>query len=263
MNRIAILDNKAKRYLPIFAMTAGDAEFQTPVKRVKGAPFHHIFYVVSGEGVLETPEGDFRLKAGQAIFMRKGIPTHYYAVGEAFSTAWVTFVGKGAEDILTYYGAKNFAFLNDEDVLTRITGIIKMLDRGSTPDQVSQKTYGLVTYFFDKLKQDNTSNKLLRAKEYVDKNYFRDISVSDIAEHVGISESMIYRIFKEQGNTSPVEYIRHVRIFNAEKMLLNENKLSISEVAQACGFSDIAYFCKVFKSETGITPKKYQNTYNM
>ena len=263
MNRIAILDNKAKRYLPIFAMTAGEAEFQTPVKRAKGAPYHHIFYVVSGEGVLETSEGDFRLKAGQAIFMRKGVPTYYYAVGENFSTAWVTFVGKGAEDILAYYGAKNFAFLNDEDILTRITGIIKMLDRGSAPDQVSQKTYELIIYFFDKLKQDNASNKLLRAKEYVDKNYFSDISVSDIAEYVGITESMIYRIFKEEGNGSPAEYIRHVRIFNAERMLLNEDKLSISEVAQACGFSDIAYFCKVFKSETGITPKKYQNTYNM
>lgn len=263
MNLIAILDNKAKRYLPIITMTAGDADYQAPVKRLKGAPYHHVFYIHKGDGMLETPEGNFKLKAGQAIFMRKGVPTYYYGVGENFSTAWVTFVGKGSDDILSYYGAKNFAFLEDEGVFTRIMEIHKMLEKGISPDLVSQKTFSLVTYFFDRFKQDNTSNKMLRAKEYVDKNYFRDISVADIAEYVGVSESLIYRVFKEQGNMSPAEYIKHVRIYNAEKMLLNENKMTISEVSEACGFSDIAYFCKVFKSETGITPKKYQNTYNM
>jgi AraC-like DNA-binding protein len=51
-----------------------------------------------------------------------------------------------------------------------------------------------------------------------------------------------------------------VRIEKSKK-LLTENSISISAIALQCGFKDQSYFTKVFKKETGTSPKKYRNNY--
>lgn len=259
----AVLDNKARAYLPIHVLTVGTDFTQNPMKRPKGAPYHHIFYIEKGEGMLETDEGSFALHQGDAVFMRRDVPTYYYGITEEFKTAWVTFAGKGADDILSYYGAPNFAFLKNDDIESRINGTYNLVKKGASPDILSQRAYDIITYFFSVLKQGQMSSLLLSARELIAQRFSENLSVGDIANSLGVSESLIYRVFKEQGDMTPSEYLRYVRIHNAEKMLLSEPKMQISEVAVACGFLDPAYFCKIYKRETGITPKKYQNTYKM
>ena len=94
------------------------------------------------------------------------------------------------------------------------------------------------------------------AKFYIDEFYDRDISVSDVANVAGFSVSHLRVLFKNTYGQSPVQYLNTVRVERAKEML--ESKLfSIEEVACACGFQNVYYFSKVFKSYTGITPGKY------
>ena len=52
------------------------------------------------------------------------------------------------------------------------------------------------------------------------------------------------------------DYLADIRIKHAIQ-LLEQNKLSVSELAEKCGYSDPLYFSRVFKKITGVSPSKY------
>jgi AraC-like DNA-binding protein len=58
---------------------------------------------------------------------------------------------------------------------------------------------------------------------------------------------------------TPVEYLNTYRIERASGMLLNSGK-SVTDIAFSCGFNDLSYFIKTFKSIKGITPAKFRKS---
>jgi len=81
-------------------------------------------------------------------------------------------------------------------------------------------------------------------------------SVARIARSLGISESGLRRAFKNTFGVSPVQYRIHIRI-NQAKYLLESTEMTVSAVADALGFYDQAYFCKIFRKYIGVSPKQY------
>ena len=104
---------------------------------------------------------------------------------------------------------------------------------------------------------------LLNAKLFIEKNYKKDLSVAEIAASIEISQSLLFKLFKESEGCTPIEYLRKIRIENAKLLLSNEADISIKDIGVECGFSDTSYFVKVFKSETEITPKKFRDLYKI
>ena len=261
MMLIAPHTQKVDKLLPVVLITVGVNHKQEPVPRPHGAEFHHIFYVEKGRGVLETEKGSFALEEGMAIFMRRGVPMNYYPAGEVFKTAWITFVGNGVDGMLECFSAKDFEFLKSETIYPKIVNVHKMVERGKGADMLSKYAYDIIVTFFCELNSAKKPELLLRAKEYIEKNYASDISASNVAASLGISESMLFKLFRENEDGTPSAFLRSVRIYRAEQLLLSRSEMKIADVAQECGFSDSAYFCKVFKDETGMTPKNYQSKY--
>ena len=261
MMLIAPHTQKVDKLLPVVLITVGVNHKQEPVPRPHGAEFHHIFYVEKGRGVLETEKGSFALEEGMAVFMRRGVPMTYYPAGEVFKTAWITFVGNGVDGMLECFSAKDFEFLKSETIYPKIVNVHKMVERGKGADMLSKYAYDIIVTFFCELNSAKKPELLLRAKEYIEKNYASDISASNVAASLGISESMLFKLFRENEDGTPSAFLRSVRIYRAEQLLLSRSEMKIADVAQECGFSDSAYFCKVFKDETGMTPKNYQSKY--
>lgn len=92
---------------------------------------------------------------------------------------------------------------------------------------------------------------------YVENNYNKTINVDDIAEYLAISPNYFIKIFKEARGITPYRYLINYRIDKAKKLLL-ESKLTLAEIAEACGFETQSYFSYVFKKEVLITPGKYR-----
>ena len=258
---LAPRDPRVEKYLPIFLLTVGMNHTQEPCDRPAGVEYHHILYVERGKGVLETLEGKFDVEEGTAIFMRANAPTHYYAKDGVFDTAWITFVGNGVGKMLECFGAKNIAFLKSETVYSKIANVVKMVERRKNAELLSKYAYDIVVTFFTELALAQKPPLLVKAKEYIDESFASPISARDIAAGVGISESLLFKLFREHEDVTPTEYLRDVRLRKAESMLLSGAEVHVSDVARECGFADSAYFCKVFKDEMGMTPKNYQNKY--
>lgn len=101
-----------------------------------------------------------------------------------------------------------------------------------------------------------------RAKEYVANNYFDiGLSLNMVAEYVGINQSYLCRLFKENTNENFVDYISQYRIEKAE-LLLDSTNLTVKEVGYKVGFNSMPTFFRVFKKYNGLTPGQYRNKNN-
>ncbi len=95
--------------------------------------------------------------------------------------------------------------------------------------------------------------------KYLEKNWNRDIKISEVAARCGVSETYFRRLFVKWAGVSPVEYRNTLRISHA-KALLSRRSASIAEVAYAVGFDDQFYFSRIFKKLVGISPKDYRTS---
>lgn len=98
-----------------------------------------------------------------------------------------------------------------------------------------------------------------RSVDYINENYNRpDLSIEYAAECSGISSVHFRRIFKEIYMTSPIKYVNALRIERAKELLMYDAINSVSQIAELCGYSDVYYFSKIFKSQTGVSPTVYR-----
>lgn len=95
--------------------------------------------------------------------------------------------------------------------------------------------------------------------EYIEENLSNNLSVDKLCLYFNISKNRLYHSFRTCYNTTVGEYIQLRRIEKA-KELLGDVSLSVDEVAQSCGFSDVTYFYKVFKKLTQKTPGEYRES---
>lgn len=88
-------------------------------------------------------------------------------------------------------------------------------------------------------------------------HYTEDISLTSLAAKYNISMGHLSKIIKEHLQINFSDYIASLRIQRA-KELLNDDSLSIQEIAEIVGYDDYFYFTKVFKKVEGISPSKYR-----
>lgn len=95
------------------------------------------------------------------------------------------------------------------------------------------------------------------ALSFIEENYARDISCTDIAEAAGLSSDYLTRQFKAVMSMTPAEYVRKFRI--AKSMdLLRSTDASIASIATEVGFGSISLYSRVFKQITGTSPATFR-----
>jgi two-component system response regulator YesN len=100
--------------------------------------------------------------------------------------------------------------------------------------------------------------EIVKSRRYVEQHYAREISVKEVARHIGLNPAYFSHLFKKETGQGFAEYVSQHRIQQAQK-LLRETSRSISEICDLAGFSDVAYFRRVFKQQTGMTPTEYRD----
>jgi len=93
--------------------------------------------------------------------------------------------------------------------------------------------------------------------DFVTDNLYSNISPSDIASHLNLSEKQISRIVFASEGYSTKRFITLAKIEQA-KELLAINSHTLSEIASDLGFTNVSYFSNVFKNHTGMTPGSYR-----
>ena len=95
------------------------------------------------------------------------------------------------------------------------------------------------------------------AKIYLHENYTEKVTIEKMCRTFCCSKSTLLTAFKREYGRTVINYLSELRVEEAKK-LLSSTALSISEISDATGFYDQAYFSKVFSKEVGITPSDYR-----
>lgn len=101
---------------------------------------------------------------------------------------------------------------------------------------------------------DTTHQQLSEILHYINSSYANIPSAAAIAEHFSISPSYMARLFRDSLAISPYQYLMHIRLDEARRML--EQGASVTEACYSCGFGDCSRFIQYFKREMGTTPSK-------
>lgn len=95
------------------------------------------------------------------------------------------------------------------------------------------------------------------AKNYIQKFFYKKISVNSLCEIFGCSRTTLINLFTKKFNISIGNFTTQCRLENAKNMLKNSDE-SIKNIAISCGFSDQNYFVKVFRKNNNCTPTQYR-----
>lgn len=98
-------------------------------------------------------------------------------------------------------------------------------------------------------------------KDYIDRNYKKDISAKDVSGILGYSDVYFSKVFKQLFDDNFINYLTKIRIDRA-KLLLKDVSFNIKEVGKSVGYADSNYFTKVFKRSIGMSPSEYRSKHN-
>lgn len=132
----------------------------------------------------------------------------------------------------------------DEKLLGEIvTQLIENVDNAVA--ELSQEAVGSIR---DMIRQ---------ASEYIDKNYFEELTLVSLSEKYNVESSYFSRMFKQETGKNLMLYIAEKRIEKAKEYMSDEN-INLTEIAFLTGYDDYTYFSRVFKKITGKSPRDYR-----
>jgi len=92
---------------------------------------------------------------------------------------------------------------------------------------------------------------------YIAGHSHRRLSAGDLASLAQVSPAQLRRLFKTETGQSPLQYLREVRLQEAE-LLLRTTSLSVKEITARVGIADVSHFVRDFRKARGITPTAYR-----
>ncbi|PYE44556.1 AraC family transcriptional regulator [Paenibacillus barcinonensis] len=93
--------------------------------------------------------------------------------------------------------------------------------------------------------------------QYIQVHYSEPITVEKLAGRYDCSTSYLSRLFRNQMRLGPIEYLIHVRVQRARKLLLKSNA-KVQDIASQVGYADVYYFSRLFKKYTGRSPLQFR-----
>jgi AraC-like DNA-binding protein len=105
------------------------------------------------------------------------------------------------------------------------------------------------------------SRRVNTVMEYLNKNFHKDVSLSEVSKLIAMSEVAFSRFFKLRTGKTFVDTLNEVRLGHASRMLIDTTQ-SINEIAYRCGFNNMSNFNRIFKKKKNCTPKEFRLAYN-
>lgn len=257
--------NTNKEFSDIHIVMCGnrkvDANFKMP-PHVR--EYYLIHYVHSGTVILEENKNIHRAVEGDIFIIYPDNLISYYADNCEVDFCWVSFVGDLVEKYLKYAGVTRenpVIHINNTDFEDTVMKLIAFFEKNKNPSEIELNSRLLKCFHSieksSKYAFKETINYVDAVLAYIDDNYMKDISSSDIADFIRLNRSYLFKLFKQQTGMSVSQYLINYRIEKA-KDFLREYDFSVSQVSAMVGIDDIYYFSKLFKKLTGVSPSEYK-----
>ncbi len=242
---------------------------------------YRIFYIIEGEADLVLECGRIALRAGTILYFRPAMP--YYFDGKV-KVIVLNFDMTRAKahiknPIKPSKTVKSFetALIFENDPPKELENLIAIENAFEVKEKMQQC---LAHYCYPSAHSDALTSSLLKEilcyivenanakipeinvtvqkiNLYIQQNYDRDISNSEISAEFGYHSFYLNRIFKKITGITIHQAVIKEKI-RVAKRLLKETDLSIGVISDEVGFTDSSQFCTAFRNHTGLSPKEYR-----
>lgn len=227
-----------------------------------------LYYVVNGE--IECIKNDeiITLKKNDFLFWNYGDKlTSIRNLDNKDSLCYIiAFTLEPIETSHTEYGLPTYGNIQDEYFSNLFPKLYKLYNEQT--QEVRFELYSILYNIFHKIiSLANSADtlgaqyyKLRKVIQYIYTNYMEKFEIEKLCEISGYSKVHLTRLFREHYKSSPKKFLNDFRIQRA-KYELEDASNSIADVAALTGFSDVGYFCRVFKNTTSYRPSEYREMY--
>ncbi len=239
-------------------------------ERLKGIRQNILIYNVEGEGIINIKNKTMTVPPGHFFIIPEDIPHAYSAVEDnPWSIYWIHFSGPKAKylakPILTPTPVNTFANSRLTERFNLFSEIFHTLERGYNLEVLEYVNLCLpkllasfshiaqYTSMNDKYAKDPVNQTVSFMLDHITQKY----KLEDFAKLIKISPSHLSRIFLNQTGHSPIEYFIQLKIQQSCR-LLDNNSLTIYEVARQSGFEDQFYFSRQFRKVMNMSPSQYR-----
>ncbi len=221
-------------------------------------PYVDLTCLFSGEMLYEYNGERIRLKAGDAILFPVG------STRRRLETK--TPVQYASFNVLP---SEELSFSRCGHMPDCVTPTVPLLldlflsDWNANGPQSPRQQNRLFSYLYTHLTEGpaNLQNPYVRAiQKYIHQNLASPLPLAAIADEVHLAPEYCCALFKKHTGKTVATYIAEQRI-DAARRLFSLGEASVREVAARVGFTDAAYFSKVFRKYTGVTPKEYSQRF--
>lgn len=233
-----------------------------------------IHYVISGQGTFKINNELHILKKGDIFILLKGMNVEYMAATEnPWKYCWIGFSGSKANEYInrTYIIDSYIANCTENskipNIILNMCQISQTYDLSKSDDILLLKElYSLLHAVIDEFPKpfDYTDKELHTyiqdAIDFINSNYMNNLTINQIAEHVNLSRSYLYKMFIKDLKISPQKYLINLRMYEA-MLLLKNTSIPIGEVANRVGYSDSLLFSKTFSKYFTMSPLNYRKNH--
>lgn len=132
----------------------------------------------------------------------------------------------------------------DHMAAAMLTSILVRLSRGTLTEASGQEEPGL-------------RKRLETSASYIHSHYTQQLTVPELAQMEHLSESRYRELFRLAFGTPPGDYIIGLRMARACE-LLQSTDLSVAQIGEICGYSDVLYFSRLFHKKQKVAPLAYR-----
>lgn len=230
--------------------------------------FHYVF---TGRGLFQVGDNMYHLREGQGFLIYPKELTFYKAdIVSPWSYGWIGITGLLAEKYLRDSGLsrENPIWRGEKDEF--LESCLMGMNSGTALEPFNYPYITGYAYLFlarmmekanrthPPLPWANRQESYLRtAIGYMEQNYYKKLTVEEIARYVGLDRSYLGSIFRKHLNTTMQEFLICLRMEKACG-LLKYDDIRIADVARSVGYQDQLQFSRVFREHIGVCPNGYR-----
>ena len=238
-------------------------------------PHYLIHFCLSGKGKYIVGKQTYEISKGDAFVIMPGETTYYQADEiDPWSYAFISFDGSKAMDICAMCGFSQTQRVIHCEMTDEVEACFEDLvgydlKQNWQKIAVQSKLYLFLSYLSSGEKQNYETKEsayhneyVNRAIEYIQNNFKKSVTVTDIAEHLSLHRSYLSVLFKKHVNLSPQQFLLEYRMTQAERML-NETTMLIKHISDSCGYANQLAFSKAFQQYHKISPREYRKKHQL
>ncbi|KYH29457.1 response regulator transcription factor [Clostridium colicanis] len=207
----------------------------------------------------EEKELLFAVKAFDRINMEKNLKHIFFNILEGNRSNYEIVKQVSIDIVLKAVNMLNEYNISFENVLNSDLDAYKKSYTASNIKEAYDWVHKILSNILDAIKEavmEANETGIEKAIEYIEEHFCENISLSDVAKRVYLSESYLSRKFKKVKGMGFVEYITKLRMEKAIEDLKNPN-IKIADLASKLGYPNYRYFSQSFKKYTNYTPSEF------